>query len=446
MGRTTTIKPVEASVPSVGEIPIELSSGDPSSPRDKFSRFRELVPLVSNPEVVYLNSSFAPPSNIIIHKALTEFSEQGLHDPNPKPKWQAAADEVRALVARYIKAEGPPSIAFTRDTTEALNSFIRSIPFEPGDNVVILDTEHPNHAYGWMALRSAGLEVRQANTIFKAEKTGKITAANADTFWPRVDEKTRAIGLSSVMFHSGQKNDVADICRAFRPMGIHVLVDLTQQVGFAPVDVRGLGVSAAGFSFHKGLNCPTGLGCMYVDPEVFKAGVGNLGITEDSRMPGDPLKPPPVVGYCAVSNSRADLLVPDEPIIFHPNAQRFEHLNLSFISIAAAKAFLTFYLDELVPEDLEQHLYHLGDELREACQRLKVDIVGPTERENHAPQLYVLGLKDAGWEPYLRNRGVYVSHYRLGVRVSLGFYNNVADIKKLADVLADGVREGLPLR
>jgi cysteine desulfurase/selenocysteine lyase len=401
---------------------------DVSSLDAKFAPYRYLVPLLCHSDVVYLNSSHAPPSNLIVHEALTRFSFESLHDPNPKASWQAAAEDVRALVAKYINAE-PSSIAFTRDTTEALGNFIRSIQFQLGDNVVILDSEHPNQGYGWMALRFAGLEVRQVPTITEAQKTGKVTAANAATFAPFVDERTRAIGISSIMFHSGQKNDVAGICRTFRPRGIHVLVDLTQQVGFAPVDVKALGVSAAGFSLHKGLNCPTGFACMYVDPDVLKA--------------IDPI--PPVVGYGAISNPRADLLVPNDPIIFHPNSRRFEHLNLSFIAAATAKAFLTFYLKSLGPSDLEEYLYSLGDELRKACQKLGVGIVGPSERKNHAPHLYILDLLDPGWTPHLRSHGIYVTEYRLGVRVSLGFYNNLTDIQRLANALSAGVANGLPL-
>ncbi|KAJ5379529.1 pyridoxal phosphate-dependent transferase [Penicillium cosmopolitanum] len=103
-----------------------------------------------------------------------------------------------------------------RDTTEGLNSFIRGIEFTPGDNVAILDSEHPNHAHGWMALREAGLEVRQVPTIPESEKTGNVVEADAETFAPYVDGRTRAIGLSSVIFHSGQKKDIKDICDVYR--------------------------------------------------------------------------------------------------------------------------------------------------------------------------------------------------------------------------------------
>lgn len=400
-----------------------------SNPEADFSTFRSLVPLVADNAITYVNASYQPPSNLIVHGAIAKFTADALYDAHPKPRWQSAVEDTRALVARYINADHPSTVAFTRDTTEALGGFIRGLAFAPGDNVVVLDTEHPNHVYGWMALRAAGLEVRQVPTIAEAQQTGRLAAADATTFAPYVDERTRAIGLSSVMFHSGQWNDVADICRAFRPRGIHVLADLTQQVGFAEVDVRALGISAAAFSLHKGLNCPTGLGVLYVDPEVIKG-------TNPT---------PPIVGYGAISNVRADLLVPPEELVYHPSARRYEHLNLSLVSVAAAKAFLTFYLDSMGPRRVQEHLYRLGDVLREECDRLGVKIVGPSTRKEHAPHLYVLDLHDPRWMDLFRENSVYATPYRLGIRVSFGFYNNIADVLKLATVLKAGVDTGLPL-
>ncbi|KAL2836980.1 pyridoxal phosphate-dependent transferase [Aspergillus pseudoustus] len=391
--------------------------------------YRHLVPLTSQSNITYLNASFAPPSNLLVHAAIAKFNNDALYNPSPKPQWQAEAEALRGLLARYIKAESS-AIALTRDTTEGLNSFIRGLKFKPGDNVVLLDSEHPNHAYAWMALRPSGLEVRQVPTITEAAESGRVVAANAETFSSYVDERTIAIGLSSVMFHSGQWNDLQGICDAYRPRGIHVIADLTQQVGFASVDVSKLNVSAAAFSLHKGLSAPTGLAALYVSPDI----IHQL----------DPQ--PPVVGYGAVSNARTDLLVPADKIVYHPSARRYEHLNISLIAGVAAKAYLEFYLDIMTPQNVETHLYSLGDALRIECKKLGVKIIGLDTKEEHAPHLYILDLHDPRWMKHLKGSGIYVTPYRLGIRVSFGFYNNSADVERLVDVLRDGIERGIPLQ
>ncbi|KAL2816544.1 pyridoxal phosphate-dependent transferase [Aspergillus granulosus] len=391
--------------------------------------YRHLVPLTSQPNITYLNASFAPPSNLLVHSAVAKFNNDALHNPSPKATWQATAEALRCLLARYINTESS-AIALTRDTTEGLNSFIRGLKFKPGDNVVLLDSEHPNHAYAWMALRSSGLQVRQVPTIVEAQKSGKVVAANANTLAPYVDERTIAIGLSSIMFHSGQWNDVQGICDTYRPRGIHVVADLTQQVGFARIDVTKLNVSSAAFSLHKGLNTPTGLACLYVNPDV----ICHL----------DPA--PPVVGYGAVSNARADLLVTADEIVYHPSARRYEHLNASLVACVASKAYLEFYLDTMGPQNVEVHLYGLGDALRAGCKQVGVKIVGPEKKEEHAPHLYILDLHDSRWMEHLKTSGIYVTPYRLGIRVSFGFYNNLADVERLVNVLREGVENGIPLQ
>jgi selenocysteine lyase/cysteine desulfurase len=231
------------------------------------------------------------------------------------------------------------------------------------------------------------------------------------------------------MFHSGQWNDLQGICDVYRPRGIHVLADLTQQVGFAAVDVTKLNVSAAAFSLHKGLNCPTGFAAMYVHPDVIRQ-------TDPS---------PPIVGYGAVQNVRGDLLVPSDEIVYHPTARRFDHLNMNLVAAAAAKAYLRFYLDVMGPENVEEHLYALGGVLRRECKRVGVSIVGPGHGTEHAPHLYILDLHDGRWMELFKEEGIYVTPYRLGIRVSFGFYNNEEDVLSLVRVLEKGIERGIPV-
>lgn len=398
------------------------------TPRDPFDDYRRLVPLVAADGITHLNAGFMPPSNLVVHEAVTSFCAAALHHPSPKPLWKRDAEALRHLLARYTRVD-PSSLAFVRDTTEGLGAFMHALRFQPGDNVVILACEHPNQAYGWLALRPAGLEVRLVPTLPMAAKEGKIESADADTFAPYVDDRTRAIGLSSVMFHTGQLNDVAGVCARFRPQGIHVLADLTQHVGFADVDIGSMGVSAAAFSMHKGLNTPTGIAALYMDPDVLEA--------------LDPV--PPLVGYGAVANTAEDAPLPEGPIDFHPSARRYEHANMGWVNAVAGRAFVEFYLDVLGPRNVEDHLYRLGDALRRKCATLGVEIAGPVDRTRHSPHLYVLRLHDERWLGYLRESSVVATKLATGIRVSFGFYNSLEDVDRLFQVIEAGVQDGIPL-
>ncbi|TPX19134.1 uncharacterized protein E0L32_011207 [Thyridium curvatum] len=392
---------------------------------EKFAMLRRLVPLVANDNITHLNAAFMPPLNLVIHQHIQSFCSGWLHDVSPKSSWKATQEVTRALLGRYLNTQ-PTNITFTRDTTEGMGSFMQSLRLQPGDNIIILDCEHPSQAYGWLSLRSKGIEVRQVAT--RSELSGFSTIASAATFEKYVDNRTRCIGISSIMFHSGQRNDVADICAKYRPRGVHVLVDLTQHVGFANVDVEALGVSAAAFSLHKGLGCPLGFAALYISKTFI-----------DSEDPQ-----PPIVGFGAVGDPTEDFLVSDGPITFHASARRFEHANSNFLAAIAAQAALQLYLDGMGPDDVEQHLYSLGDALRGRCKAIGVELAGPSLRAHHAPHLYLLKLYGDQWTNHFKVHNVALTSFRWGVRVSFGFYSSLEDVERLVDVIQLGLESGLP--
>ena len=394
------------------------NSFSPSAKND-ISKYRNLVPAVTREDVHYFNASFQPVMNLRVRSAIESFLDQAVGTPDPKPGWQSIAQEARRSLTSYLNVPND-SLTFTRDTTEGLNLFQRSIPFQPGANVVLLEGEHPNHVYGWFGLIEQGLEVRRIDTK-------DATCADAKTFAPFVDENTIAIGLSSVMFHNGQMNNVRDICARFRPQGVHVLVDITQHVGVAPINLTEWDVSAAAFGCHKGLGCPSGLGALYINTSVLPS----LKQT------------PPITGAGAISNISSTLIA-DPNVQYHSSTKRYEHLNISLIGAVSLKASLAFLCEEIGMERIEAHLRALGRELALVLAPLGVQIVGSKSADERAPHLYVLALLHPDWKKHFRAEGIYVSHYRCGTRVSFGFYNNVADVRLLGASIRRGLEKGIP--
>ncbi|CAA92311.1 nifs homolog, possible cysteine desulfurase, implicated in iron-sulfur cluster assembly [Schizosaccharomyces pombe] len=387
----------------------------------KIKAFRSYVPLLQgNTKTIYLNQSFQAPMNMLVSTALQGYINEGLYNPHPKPMWKERTEETRSLLAKLLNASTKDSITFTRDTTEGLNLFQRSLKWKPGDNVVILDNEHPNQGFGWIALQNDGLEVRLV------PNEGQYHA-NASTFAPYVDSRTKAIGLSSVMFHSGQKNDVKDIANAFRPKGIHVLADLTQQVGLSKIDVQDLNVSACAFSCHKGLGCPTGLGVLYVSP---------LAISELRSTP-------PFVGGGAVEDFKEDLKLKLNAK-YHQSALRYEHTNNAYMLITALRAYLKFLLKVGI-SNVERYLQGLGKDLIKELESLNVSVIGYKDFDKHSSHSYVLKILNPEWFDFLRQQGVCVSRFESGIRVSFGLYNTSKDIIKFISVIRKGLALNIPL-
>jgi selenocysteine lyase/cysteine desulfurase len=387
----------------------------------EMGRYRALAPAVDSGAVTHVNSGYQAVMNLHVKAALDQYLLEACSSPGPKGKWQTAAADAAEALARHIKVP-TTSLAFTRDTTEGLNLFQRSIKFSPGDNVVVLEGEHPNHVYGWLALREQGLEVRR---IPDAET--KSDFANAATFAPYVDDKTVAIGISSVMFHSGQLNDVRDIASRFRPRGVHVLVDMTQHIGAAAINVTEWNISAAAFGTHKALGCPTGLGALYINPEV----LGQLKET------------PPIVGAGAIANIQGDLIARPE-VEYHQSTARYGHLNISLVSATALGASLALFDGDIGMKRLESHYRALGRELIKRLDALQVGVVGSRVASERAPHIYIVELLDPRWASHFKDEFVYVTPYRRGVRVSFGFYNSVRDVESFVASVERGIAKGLP--
>ena len=125
--------------------------------------------------------------------ALESFYDEGLEQAGPKALWLDRVEQVRARIAALIGAD-PSEIAFTKNTSEGLNIAANAIPFAPGDNVMMVDGDHPNNAYAFLNLRRKGVEVRFLPL--------KGETATADMFAAHIDGRTRAISLSHVTFHS----------------------------------------------------------------------------------------------------------------------------------------------------------------------------------------------------------------------------------------------------
>lgn len=360
--------------------------------------------------MLYLDAAHQTPLSVPVRARLDAFYDEAQFAAGPKSTWLARVEQVRAKLAGLLGV-APHEVAFTKNTSEGLNIAAHGLSWAAGDNVVLLESEHPNNAYAWLSQRPAGLEVRRV----PEEKKW----ADAATFAPYVDNRTRAIAISHVMFHSGQRNDIGGIAELAHSVGARVVLDAMQSVGVLPVDAGRLGVGALAAGSHKGLLVPQGLGLLY------------------TAAPADVLTPT-YVATAGVANARANLVAGPEAVELHPNAHRFEIGNFNLPAIHALDGALDLISSIGVPA-ISEHLLSLGDRLIEHLDRLGIPLVGPRERK-YRSHIYVLDLHDAGWLAFLAHAGVRLSPVRDGLRVSFGIYNTSDDVDRLADILGRGRR------
>lgn len=382
--------------------------------------FRSLVPSLKNNDIIYLNSSFQPPMNKIIADAFFYYINEALEDVNPKAKWYSECQTIKYKLAKLINCD-PKDLVYTRDTTESSQLFQKSLKFKKGDNVVLLRDEFPSTLAGWMSLLPDGLKIKFIEVNQKSP-----VSHDANTFKDYVDENTIAIGISSIMFNNGLRNDVKSICDTYRPRGIHVLVDAMQEVGFGCINVQEWGPSAISFGTNKALACPTGLGCLYVNPDVLN----------------DLKKTPPNMTAASFSNMSDPHLAP-YPYECFKSAKRYEHTNMAMIQCLALGKYLDF-MNEVGMENIQNHLEELSTYLRFELAKIKVSTVDDDGNLNiiRSPHSNLVILESPEWSQYFTDNNVMVSRYSAGFRISFGLYNNRQDIDKFIAIVKRGLSEG----
>lgn len=356
--------------------------------------------------MLYLDSAHQTPLATSIKDALVRFYQEGNEFGGPKSLWMRRTEQVRERVAALLNAS-PSEIAFTKNTSEGMNIAANAIPFVAGDNVLLVEGDHPNNAYAFLNLQRRGVEVR-----FVA-----IEGATADaaTFEGHIDDRTRAISLSHVTFHAGHRFDVPGIGKLCRDKGIYLVVDAMQSTGVIPLDTRTLGATIIGSGCHKGLLVPQGLGILYC------------------RSGHDELVP----AYMAMSSLAHP---PDDYVARHDNmalrqgAGRFEIGNFNLPDIHALSASLDL-IESVGVREIEAHLYDLGDHLIGHMDEQGIRLVGPGERSARSPHIYVLDLPGEGWPDYFAREKVRVSPERDGIRVSFGLFNTQSDVETFAAVV-----------
>lgn len=364
-------------------------------------------------KLVYLDSGFQSPMCRPVKAAFERFLAESFENAGPKSLWLERVEATRAKVATLLGAS-PREIAFTKNTSESMNIAANALPLRPGDNVLLIQGDHPNNAYAFINLKKKGVEPR---FIAMTE------VIDANSFLPHIDARTRAISMSHVTYHAGHRFDIESVGALCRQQKIYFTVDIMQGIGVVPVDAKKVGAAMMGSGTHKGLLMPQGLGLLYWD---------------ESRVELEPA----YLAHASLANPPGDLIASPDNVAPSPTARRFELGNYNLPTIQALGAALDL-IQSIGVANIQNHCFDLGDHLIARLDKLGIGLVGPRARAHRAPHIYVVDLPAGDWMDYLTANKVRVSPRKRGIRLSLGLFNTADDIDRFVDILA---KRNIPFR
>ncbi|GGT90098.1 cysteine desulfurase [Streptomyces violascens] len=170
----------------------------------------------------------------------------------------------RAAVADFLGAPSPDSIVFVRGTTEAINLVAQSwgrANLGPGDDILVPVLEHHSDIVPWqLTAKETGARVVPVPLL----PDGRI---DQNAYADLLSSRTQLVAISQASNVLGTVPPVREMTALAHRYGAKVLVDGAQAVAHLPVDVTDLDADFYAFSGHK-LYAPTGIGALYVKPEV----------------------------------------------------------------------------------------------------------------------------------------------------------------------------------
>jgi len=192
-------------------------------------------------------------------------------------------EAARAKTARFVGAQSPNEIVFTKNATEAINLVAHSwgrANLKQGDAIVLSQMEHHANIVPWQMLAAErGVELRW----IPVRADGHLDLSQLD----RLLDGAALVAISAMSNVLGTINPVPRITEAAHNAGALVLTDACQHVPHLATDVAALGADFMAFAPHKMLG-PTGVGVLWAREELldsmppFLGGGGMiLDVTED---------------------------------------------------------------------------------------------------------------------------------------------------------------------
>ena len=364
-------------------------------------------------DIAYLNCAYMAPQLA----AVTEAGERAVRAKAQPwtispPDFFAGPESVRAALAAVtgLDADG---IAIGPAVSYGLANAAANIPLSRGQQVVVLAEEFPSGFYAWSAAASAaGAQVVTVPRPEDSDWTSSVLAA--------IDERTAVVSVPPCHWTDGGVVDLVRVGEAARAAQSALVVDASQWLGAAPLDVDAIRpdvVSAVGYKWLLG---PFNFGCTWFAPHL---------------RDGVPLEG----NWLSRAGSENFSGLVDYTDDFQPGARRFDMGEVSSFIHAAMAPVALGQIDEWGVERIAATLRRSTDQIVADAEAIGLSATPAAHRSPHLVGLRLPTGAAADLPERLAAAGVHVSLRGDAIRVSPHLYNEQADFARLRAVLESSV-------
>jgi isopenicillin-N epimerase len=333
-------------------------------------------------------------------------------------EWEPLLDASREKLAAFVGTD-VEDLVFVPNATTGVNAVLRSLSFQPGDELLTTNHEYNacRNALDFIASRT-GARVVVADIPFPIESPQQIIAA----ILSKVSSKTRLALIDHITSQTGLIFPIQEIIQQLQAQGIDTLIDGAHAPGMLPLNLREIGATYYTGNCHKWLCAPKVAAFLYVQRQK-QPEIRPLTISHGANSP-------------LTHKSRFQL--------------EFDWMGTSDPTAYICVGEVIQFLGLLLPggwDELMQRNHQLVLEGREIiCDVLKVKAPCPDEMIGSMAVIPMPEVFDSFSHTSLRDRlfdqhGIqvqvvpWVGMHRLLLRISSQLYNSLEDYQYLAKVL-----------
>ena len=280
---------------------------------------------------------------------------------------------------------------------------------QAGDHILVAAQEFPSNIFPWQRIAAErGAAIRTAGRPVDGDWTRAVLAA--------LDPSVRIAALSACHWTDGATFDLVAIGAACRANGTVLVLDVTQSLGAAPLDLAAVRPDFMVAAGYKWLLCPYGFSLLYVDP----------------RWHGErPLEE----SWLARSNAQDFARLADYCAEYRAGARRYDVGETCVTTVLPGAIAALRQIEQWGIAGIVARLGAITDRIAAAVAPLGYEILAPHFRSRH-----ILGLSVAG-DPQdliglLRARNIHVSQRGDAIRIAPHLHVTDSDVDRLIEALA----------
>lgn len=193
--------------------------------------------------------------------------------------------EVRAALGGALGADPGDLVAVT-NATAGLNIVARSLPLEPGDEILTTDHEYAALDKTWaFVARRTGAVIRTVTVPLPLTSEEAFT----ETLLAAITPRTKVLFLSHITSPTALLFPIERAITAARARGIWTVVDGAHAPGQIPLNLNALGADFYAGNCHKWMMAPKGSAFLFARPEMqglLEPALISHGWTEEGTTPG----------------------------------------------------------------------------------------------------------------------------------------------------------------